>query len=90
MKTSFIIILLDTAVTESVKRACGSILDIRFAGVDFLDFNNSVNCESGSTLVEKKDSIDNKIIREGNDCTAGYKKMTHIGEKCSRFTQMHW
>ena len=86
MLTVFTVKFLDTAVPEKNKDACGSNLELFVTKLTFLNFNDSVTCESGSTMVDRKDSPDNKMKRKGNICAAGIQKVTDIEEKCSMYT----
>jgi hypothetical protein len=79
--------LLDPKTGGAQKKICSLLLGSRAETKStFLKYNSSVYCgSSGSTQVNRDlTSVKNKLISNGNLCTAGVQKDTDDGEKCGK------
>ena len=78
---------MNPTTAELSKQACSLILGVQAAlQSTFLKYDSSVSCGgSGSTQVNRDLTHGkNKLISNGNLCTAGVKKDTEYGEKCGK------
>jgi hypothetical protein len=85
--TVFEIKLLNPTTEELPKRACSLILSVQAAlKSTFLKYDSSVSCGGSLSTQVNRDptSVKNKLINNGNLCTAGVQKDTDDGEKCGK------
>lgn len=89
LRTSFTIKLLSTDVNKMRdKVSCVSLLELQVDRDNFLVLNDIVQCSFGtSTMVRQIPDSSNEVIRSGNQCENGIKKMTTVdttSSKCSK------